>query len=220
MNLYLIRHAQPDYQNDSITDLGKEQAEKLALWLKDIHVDELYHSSMGRARITASYLADVWNITPKSLDWAKELCWGNKNGDATDPLSPWTIKDRFIEKNHTYPQDESWKNIEEIKNDIIINDIDVHCKNLDNFLLEHGYERNGLVYKAVEPNEKNIVLVCHGGVISAFISYLTNTPFFKYISHMGVDVTAVTKMHFRGNQNEYNPAQLIYVNSQAHLGIK
>ena len=36
MNLYLIRHAQPDYENDSITELGKTQAAALAEWPKDI----------------------------------------------------------------------------------------------------------------------------------------------------------------------------------------
>ena len=36
MNLYLIRHALPDYENDSITELGKTQTAALAEWLKDI----------------------------------------------------------------------------------------------------------------------------------------------------------------------------------------
>ena len=220
MYLYLIRHAQPDYEHDSITELGKQQAEKLAQWFSDIKVDELYHSSMGRAGQTASYLAKSLKLDPKSLDWAKELCWGKSNGDAYDPLSPWAIKEKVIQSSHSYPQGESWKTIDEMKNDKIVADIDKHCHALDTFLAEHGYIRQGQLYKAENPNEKTVVLVCHGGVISAFISYLTNTPFFQFISHMGSDLTAVTKIHFRGEPGEYHPAQMIYVNSQMHLGEK
>lgn len=220
MYLYFIRHAQPDYEHDSITEEGKLQAEKLAQWFSDIKIDELYHSSMGRACETASYIAKKLNLTPKSLDWAREVKWGKANGDANDPLSPWAIKDKIIQTNHCYPEGESWKNIDEIQGNKIVGDIDEHCLALDNFLAEHGYIRENQLYKAENPNEKTVVIVCHGGVISAFISYLTNTPFFQYISHMGSDLTAVTKIHFRGNQGEYHPAQMIYINSQMHLGLK
>ena len=107
-----------------------------------------------------------------------------------------------------------------IKNDKILADIDKHCNSLDDFLKEHGYTRENQLYKAETPNEKTVVIVCHGGVISAFISYLANLPFFQFISHMGSDLTAVTKIHFHGKAGEFHPAQLIYVNSQAHLEIK
>lgn len=220
MYLYLIRHAQPDYEHDSITELGKQQAEKLAQWFSDIKVDELYHSSMGRAGQTASYLAKTLNLAPKSLDWARELCWGKSNGDANDPLSPWVIKDKVIKSCHCYPEGDSWKTVDDMKDDKIVADIDEHCRALDDFLADHGYVRQGQLYKAENPNEKTVVLVCHGGVISAFISYLTNTPFFQFISHMGSDLTAVTKINFQGEQGEYHPAQMIYANSQMHLGEK
>ena len=36
MTLYLIRHAEPDYENDTITENGKKQAAKLGTWFKDI----------------------------------------------------------------------------------------------------------------------------------------------------------------------------------------
>lgn len=220
MYLYFIRHAEPNYEIDSITETGHEQAKILGQWFKDIHIDELYHSSMGRAQITASYLAEGRNITPTPIDWARELCWGKANGDAKDIKSPWAIKDNLISSTNAYPEGDSWKTIPEFKEDNLIQDIDLHCKALDSFLEAHGYQRNGQLYKAIEPNEKTIVIVCHGGVISALVSYLTNVPFMQYISHMGVDLTAITKLHLQGQKDEFHPAQLIYVNSQSHLGVK
>lgn len=220
MNLYLIRHAQPDYEHDTITDLGHKQAAALAEYYADLKIDELYHSSMGRAGITASYLAKKWDLTPQSVDWARELSWGKGNGDAGDRLSPWAIKDMVIETQKGYPEGEEWRNLSEFQNDHFVEDYDIHCKALDTFLSEHGYIRKGQLYQAENPNDKNIVIVCHGGVISALVSYLENVPVFQYMCHMGVDLTAVTKISFRGKKGECEPAQLIYVNSVAHLGEK
>lgn len=220
MHLYFIRHAEPDYEHDTITQTGHKQAEKLAEYYADLKADELYHSSMGRAKITASYLAKKWNIEPKSIDWARELKWGKSNGDAYDTMSPWSLKDKIIKTTHGYPNGNDWKALPELQNDQLVSDYEIHCKALDNFLAEQGYIRTGQGYKAVTPNDKTIVIVCHGGVISALISYLTNVPFFQYISHMGVDLTAVSKLELQGQKEEFHPAQLVYVNSQAHLGVK
>ena len=220
MTLYFIRHAEPDYENDVITQNGHEQAEKLALYLSDIKVDELYHSTMGRAKLTAGYLAQKWQILPKAIDWARELKWGKATGDKSEELSPWVIKDKYIKENHCYPSGENWKELTELKNAELVKDFEEHCKNFDAFLAENGYERNGQLYKATNPNEKCIVIVCHGGVISALVSHLMNVPFFQYISHLGVDLTSVTKVQFVAKKNEILPAELVYINSQAHLGVK
>lgn len=220
MNLYLIRHAKPDYEHDTITELGHQQAKALADYLADLKVDELYHSSMGRAGVTAGYLAEKWNIEAKSVDWARELYWGKGIGDVGEHKSPWSIKDMIIQNEHCYPEGESWRELSQLKGDMLIGEYDTHCQSLDKFLADHGYVRQGQLYKAVEPNEKTVVIVCHGGVISTFVSHLTNIPFFQYISHMGVDLTAVTKFHLRGEKDTMEPAQLIYLNHQAHLGIK
>lgn len=54
-----------------------------------------------------------------------------------------------------------------------------------------------MITTRLQKNEKNIVIVCHGGVISALISHLANIPFFHFISHMGSDLTAVSKFELR-----------------------
>ena len=45
---------------------------------------------------------------------------------------------------------------------------------LDRLLSQHGYERNGLFYRAVAPNEDTIVLFCHFGVECVLLSHLLN----------------------------------------------
>jgi len=220
MYLYLVRHAEPDYEHDTITEQGHQQAAAVGSWFSDIHVDEIYHSSMGRAAVTASYIAMAQGLSATPVDWAREMNWGRIQGDMRDSMSPWSIKDRIIAADHQYPQGEEWRNVPDLADGILTASYDQHCKDLDGFLAAHGYQREGQLYKAVAPNEKTVVLVCHGGVISALISHLANIPFMQYISHMGSDLTAVTKVCLRGEAGCIEPAHLIYVNSQIHLGLK
>ena len=63
MNLYLIRHALPDYENDSITELVKTQAAALAEWLKDIK--EHCHCMPRRCDFSPYY--STWPIFPSSI---------------------------------------------------------------------------------------------------------------------------------------------------------
>lgn len=53
MKLVLIRHGEPDYENDTLTLKGKTEARLLADRLKDLHIDEIYVSPLGRAKDTA-----------------------------------------------------------------------------------------------------------------------------------------------------------------------
>ena len=73
MNLIFIRHAEPDYTIDSLTEKGFREAEMLANRTKDWKVDEVYVSPMGRAQDTASFSLKNWDITPVTYDWLQEF---------------------------------------------------------------------------------------------------------------------------------------------------
>ena len=54
MNIYIIRHAEPDYARDSLTEKGWHEAELLSRRLSKIPDASYYTSPLGRARATAS----------------------------------------------------------------------------------------------------------------------------------------------------------------------
>ena len=60
MNLIFIRHAEPDYTIDSLTEKGWREAKLLAERTKDWKVDEVYVSPLGRAQDTASFSLKNW----------------------------------------------------------------------------------------------------------------------------------------------------------------
>jgi len=41
MKLYIVRHADPDYRTDTLTERGKIEASALAEWFKDKNLDKI-----------------------------------------------------------------------------------------------------------------------------------------------------------------------------------
>ena len=56
MKIMIIRHAEPDYSIDSLTEKGWKEAELLSEKLKDMDIKNFYVSPLGRARDTACLL--------------------------------------------------------------------------------------------------------------------------------------------------------------------
>lgn len=53
MRILIVRHADPDYDIDSLTDTGWKEAELAADYLSKINVKAFYVSPLGRAQDTA-----------------------------------------------------------------------------------------------------------------------------------------------------------------------
>ena len=54
MRLIIVRHGDPNYEIDSLTEKGWREAEYLSERLCREHIDAFYVSPLGRARDTAS----------------------------------------------------------------------------------------------------------------------------------------------------------------------
>ena len=72
----LIRHGDPDYDNDCLTENGRIQAELAAQALSKYRPDYIYSSPMGRAQATAKPLAELLNKEVTIEPWAPEWYMG------------------------------------------------------------------------------------------------------------------------------------------------
>ena len=72
MLLFYVRHGDPIYNPDSLTDLGHEQAKALAKRLMLFGVDEIYASTSVRATQTAMPTAKLLKKEIHPCDWAQE----------------------------------------------------------------------------------------------------------------------------------------------------
>ena len=73
MRILLIRHGDPDYVNDTLTEKGRHEAALLAKRAVSMNMGECYKSPLGRAKDTATPCLEVTGKTAEILDWLQEF---------------------------------------------------------------------------------------------------------------------------------------------------
>ena len=72
MRILFIRHGDPDYANDTLTEKGHREAAALAERAEALNMGACYVSPLGRARATAEYSLKRLGKTAETLDWLRE----------------------------------------------------------------------------------------------------------------------------------------------------
>lgn len=173
MKLLIIRHGDPNYEIDSLTEQGVIEAELLAQKLCKMDIKAFYVSPLGRAQKTASYTLEKMGRQAQTLDWLREFPPQiDKPNDPKSICWDWLPKDWLdIPEFHDVNK---WFTIGPMKDANVEKAYRYVCEGLDQLLADHGYVRKGLRYEAVAPNEDTIVLFCHFGLECILLSHLIN----------------------------------------------
>ena len=92
MRIIFVRHGEPDYEHDCLTETGKLQAVDAAERLRNEGIEEIYASPQGRAAQTAAATAEVLKRPVKTLDYMRELHWGSIDGTPIPSNGhPWNL---------------------------------------------------------------------------------------------------------------------------------
>ena len=73
MKLLIVRHADPDYSIDSLTEKGWREAEYLSQRLSKLTVKDFYVSPLGRAKDTASLTLEKMGRAAVEYKWLREF---------------------------------------------------------------------------------------------------------------------------------------------------
>ena len=84
MELLIIRHGDPDYTIDSLTEKGWKEAEYLSEKLVKMDIQDFYVSPLGRARDTASCTLKKLNREAVVCPWLREFQPRIHRPDVTD----------------------------------------------------------------------------------------------------------------------------------------
>lgn len=178
MRIIIVRHGDPDYARDALTELGKKQAAAVAERLMDEGIEEIYSSPLGRAKETAEAFAELSGIRSiHMLDFMREIRFGF--GEALyETGNPWEEVDKMAEEGKEI-LDPNWHEWPFFKENIATVDVDDIASATDVWLRELGYEREGLYYRCTreDDTEHTVVLFCHGGSGTAMIARILNLPF-------------------------------------------
>ena len=173
MKLLIVRHADPDYSIDSLTEKGWREAEYLAERLAKENADAYYVSPLGRAKDTASLTLERVGRTAEECGWLREFCapvYKPNRPDAESIPWDWLPQDWLAEERFLQP--DAWQQPEVFRQSGIAAEYARVTAGLDALLARHGYERSGRFYRPVRPNRQTVVLFCHFGVECVLLSHL------------------------------------------------
>ena len=75
MRIIFVRHGEPDYSTDSLTENGKKEAEALAERTSKWNVDKFYVSPQGRAKETAAPTLKKMGREAVEYPWLREFSY-------------------------------------------------------------------------------------------------------------------------------------------------
>jgi probable phosphoglycerate mutase len=197
MLLYIIRHADPDYPNNTITPQGHLEAKALAERLAGEGLTRIYSSPLGRAQDTARYTAEATGLTPVILSWTCELKTPAVDHGPYGRLAPFNLAGEIIRADL-----EASRSHDGVLRYPYIGDGPIaECAQAvrdesDAFLATLGYAREGGLYRCVQPNRERIALFCHGGFGGVLLSHLLEIPLPLIWSGLWLAPSSVTTVFF------------------------
>jgi probable phosphoglycerate mutase len=219
MRIIFVRHGEPDYEHDCLTEQGKIQAKAAAERLREEGIEEIYSSPRGRAEQTAAVTAEVLGLPVKTLDYMREVHWGSIDGT---PLPrnghPWVLADQLAAEGFDLT-DPAWREHPYFSNNIVTAEADCIARKTDEWLLSLGYERRGAYYRCVRPDDtqKTVALFSHGGSSAAAMGHMLNLTFPYACGLFHLEYTGITVIRLDRNPGKQAPPCLELANDGRHI---
>jgi broad specificity phosphatase PhoE len=237
MKLYIIRHADPDYPNGTITAKGHKEAQALAGIMDRLEPTHLYSSPLGRARHTADYTVKATGLPLGIEDWTREI--EGYTVAQEEPYGLHMVWDYHPQHIKALQQDkaangraltqEDWLTTypyQPIGYDQVINAV---AENSDKFLARHGMVREGHVYRIVESGfggsgtlsvrSQKIAVFCHGGFGLTWLAHLLQIPFPLVYSNFYLWPSSVTTLLFDERVPGIATPRCIGLGDISHLAV-
>lgn len=174
MRILIIRHGDPDYEHDSLTEKGLREANLLKERLFREKINAFYCSPLGRARKTAEPTLKAFGKEAVICDWLREFDGYVKNPQTGERERPWDRYPSFFIGGASYFEKEHWKDMPLYRGSEAAEKYETVCAELDTLLAKHGYVHDGTLFRAVAPNTDTLALFCHFGVECVLLSHMLN----------------------------------------------
>ncbi len=196
MKIIFVRHGDPDYEHDTLTEKGIREAKLLSDRTVNWPVTQFYCSPLGRAQKTASYTLERVGREAITHDWMKEFFY-----PIEDPVTgrvgvPWDFMPEYWTNIPQMYDREGWKETEIYRsNPELLPAYTQVCEGIDDILATYGYKRTGNHYLnenhsgqaphtapgdaaphtaegSADKTDSTIVIFCHLGVTCVMMSHL------------------------------------------------
>ena len=217
MRIIFVRHGEPNYREDCLTELGKLQAAACAERLKDEPITAVYSSTNGRAAETGGYIARRHGLTVESFDYMRELGWGAVEGELATPNGhPWGEADWMVENSMSL-LDHDWATKEPFCRNKVTPRAIAAAEGFDGLLLSYGYRREGRYYRVLRENTDTIVMASHGGSGSAVLAHLLGLPFPFVLATLHPEFTSITILELPAKVGKLVTPMVETMNDARHI---
>ena len=215
MRIVFVRHGEPDYEHDCLTETGRKQAAAAAARLERENITEIYSSPMGRARETAGFTAERLQLPVTVLNFMHEISWGGP--DIPDGGHPWTLSSRMMAGEGFDFYKEDWREHPYFKNNAATEYYDRVGACFDEFLAStQGYRQEGTRFFCTADKQKTIAVFSHGGSCGCVLARLLSLPFPYVTAVLPFEFTSIIILSFPVRVNEYVHPRIELFNDAAH----
>lgn len=220
MRIVIVRHGDPNYELDTLTETGWKEARLVAERIAKMDVKDFYVSPLGRAQDTASCTLEKMHRTATTCDWLREFAAQIYRPDVADcEMICWDWLPQDMTKEPKYYDVSTWMDTKVMQDGNVREQYEWVCKEMDTLLKRYGYEREGLYYRAVKPNNDTVVFFCHFGVECVLLSHLLNiSPMLLWHGFCAAP-TSVTSIYTEERREGIASFRVNEFGSTAHLYV-
>ena len=227
MRVLIIRHGDPYYPTDSLTEKGQREAQLLGERLMKEHITHAYVSPLGRAKRTAAPFLEKAGMEATELEWLREFpvslpaeyAYTTKWGE--DGRCLWNMPPHAWTNVPGIYDAEAWRDAPMYTDGKMQARYDLVCKGWDDLLAEHGYTRDGAVYRigdGWEEKKETIALFCHLGLGNVLLSHILHLSVTAVWHTLFLPTTSVTTVFMEQHLNApVAHARLVQVGDTSHL---
>lgn len=172
MKLIFIRHGEPDYEHDSLTEKGWREAKFLVPRLVKEAPDAIYCSPLGRAQDTSKATLAALHREAVTLPWLKEFFVPVADPETGEPRIPWDFLPGWWTKQEEFYHKDTWLKAPIMQTGALAAEYQKVCDGIDNVLAEYGYRREGNFYRSASHRRETILFFCHLGIEFTILSHL------------------------------------------------
>ena len=220
MLLYIVRHGDPDYSTDTLTERGKLQAKAVAKRMQASKIDRIFSSPMGRARQTAEPSCKLLGLDCNIEEWAHEI--SNKDlytpyPDGVEKSITYVQNTYYRENGNLFRSYEDTYGCPGINQAHVKEPVELIEKHGYDFLERLGYKFDGENFHILRKNEERVALFCHAAMARAWISVLFHIPLHIVWASFSYTHTGVTVIEFANNENGLTAPKCLCFSDMSHL---
>lgn len=172
MKLLLIRHGEPDYTKDCLTEHGREQAELLGKRLSGEAIAAAYASPMGRAQETAAIALGERSVPVTTCGWLHEFDVQVRDSEPDRLVSVWDMTPADWTRDGLLYEREGFAASEHIKGTGAAERYLAVQQGIDELLASRGLVREGGIYRKTAECSETLAFFCHFGATCVMIAHL------------------------------------------------